>query len=170
MTSSNPYLTAKALAKKRFSIPVVLLCSLFGAAVTYSAVELFMKGETLAGVMSCFIFAATMTPVYRIFRHAYRRISARRISEALIPLTDESLSFDQLQTVLASPKALHHIKALMGKGYLQNLKIDSRERMVALYVPEGAFIQWFCPGCGAKNSCRKGGVLRCKYCDQPFIK
>ena len=27
-----------------------------------------------------------------------------------------------------------------------------------------------CPGCGAKNRARKGGALRCKYCDQPMTK
>lgn len=170
MGSTNPYLTAKAVAKKRFATPIVLICALFGASVAYSTVELFLRGEIASGVISCFIFAATMTPVYRIFCHARKKFNARRIAEALMPLAEESLTFDQLQTVLASEKALPQIKALIGKGYLQNLQIDLEKRAVALYVPEGSFVQWICPGCGAKNRDRKGGVLRCKYCDQPFAK
>ena len=59
-------------------------------------------------------------------------------------------------------------KALIGKGYLQNLQIDLEERTVGLYVPEDAYAQWVCPNCGAKNRARKGGALRCKYCDQPM--
>ena len=59
------------------------------------------------------------------------------------------------------------LKALIGKGYLQNLQIDSTARTVALYVPEGSFTQWVCPGCGAKNLTRRGAPMRCRYCDQP---
>ena len=139
--ASNPYLTVKAVAKKRLATPIALVCAFFGVAVAYSTVELFLRGETGSGVISCFLFAAVMTPVYRIFRHAYRKLSARRIAEALIPL-----------------------------GYLQNLQIDLEERTVGLYVPEDAYAQWVCPNCGAKNRARKGGALRCKYCDQPVTK
>lgn len=164
---SNPYLTVKAVAKKRLATPIALVCAFFGVAVAYSTVELFLRGETGSGVISCFLFAAVMTPVYRIFRHAYRKLSARRIAEALIPLSEESLTFDQFQTVLSSEKAIQQIKTLIGKGYLQNLQIDLEERTVGLYVPEDAYAQWVCPNCGAKNRARKGGALLCKYCDQP---
>lgn len=167
---SNPYLTVKAVAKKRLATPIALVCAFFGVAVAYSTVELFLRGETGSGVISCFLFAAVMTPVYRYFCHTYRRISARHIAEALIPLSEEILTFDQLQAVLASEKALPQIKVLIGKGYLQNLQIDLDERIVALYVPADSFVQWVCPGCGAKNRNRKSGVMRCKYCDQPFAK
>ena len=167
---SNPYLTVKAVAKKRLATPIALVCAFFGVAVAYSTVDLFLRGEMGSGVISCFLFAAVMTPVYRTFRHAYRKLSARRIAEALIPLSEESLTFDQLQTVLSSEKAIQQIKTLIGKGYLQNLQIDLAERTVALYVPEDSFVRWVCPGCGAKNRARKGGALRCKYCDQPFAK
>ena len=135
--------------------------------MAYSTVELFLRGETGSGVISCFLFAAVMTPVYRIFRHAYRKLSARRIAEALIPLSEESLTFDQLQTVLSSEKAIQQIKTLIGKGYLQNLQIDLEERTVGLYVPEDAYAQWVCSGCGAKNLARRGAPMRCRYCDQP---
>ena len=127
---SNPYLTVKAVAKKRLATPIALVCAFFGVAVAYSTVELFLRGETGSGVISCFLFAAVMTPVYRIFRHAYRKLSARRIAEALIPLSEESLTFDQLQTVLSSEKDIQQIKTLIGKGYLQNLQIDLEERTV----------------------------------------
>ncbi|MEF2700941.1 MAG: hypothetical protein U0N08_07280 [Oscillospiraceae bacterium] len=170
MGNTNPYLTAKAVAKKRFTLPIVMICALFGAAVAYSTVDLFLQGEMGSGVISCFLFAATMTPVYRYFCHTYRRISARHIAEALIPLSEEILTFDQLQTVLSSEKAIQQIKTLIGKGYLQNLQIDLEERTVGLYVPEDAYAQWVCSNCGAKNRARKGGALRCKYCDQPMTK
>lgn len=164
---SNPYLTVKAVAKKRLATPIALVCAFFGVAVAYSTVELFLRGETGSGVISCFLFAAVMTPVYRIFRHAYRKLSARRIAEALIPLSEESLTFDRLETVLSSGKALEQIQSLIGKGYLQNLRIDSENRTVGLYMPEGSLVQWVCPGCGAKNLARRGGPMRCRYCDQP---
>ena len=165
--ASNPYLTVKAVAKKRLATPIALVCAFFGVAVAYSTVELFLRGETGSGVISCFLFAAVMTPVYRIFRHAYRKLSARRIAEALIPLSEESLTFDRLETVLSSGKALEQIQSLIGKGYLQNLRIDSENRTVGLYMPEGSLVQWVCPGCGAKNLARRGGPMRCRYCDQP---
>ena len=170
MGNTNPYLTVKAVAKKRLATPIALVCAFFGVAVAYSTVDLFLRGEMGSGVISCFLFAAVMTPVYRTFRHTYRKLSARRIAETLIPLSEESLTFDQLQTVLSSEKAIQQIKTLIGKGYLQNLQIDLAERTVALYVPEDSFVRWVCPGCGAKNRARKGGALRCKYCDQPFAK
>ena len=59
---------------------------------------------------------------------------------------------------------------LIGKGYLQNLQIDLQQRTVALYTPEASFVEWLCPGCGAKNRARRGGALRCQYCSQPFSK
>ena len=124
----------------------------------------------LDGVMGILIFAALATPVFRILRRAYRRACAHRIAGALLPLTEESLTFDRLGTVLSSGKALEQIQSLIGKGYLQNLRIDSENRTVGLYMPEGALVQWVCPNCGAKNRERRGGALRCKYCDQPFEK
>ena len=112
--------------------------------------------------MGIFLFAALITPVFRILRHAYRRACARRIAGALLPLTEESLTFDQLGTVLSSSKALEQLRSLIGTGYLQNLQINAVTRTVALYTPEGTFVQWICPGCGAKNS----GKF-CSECGRP---
>lgn len=42
--NTNPYLTAKAVAKKRFTLPIVRICALFGAAVAYSTVESVFAG------------------------------------------------------------------------------------------------------------------------------
>ena len=131
---------------------------------------MFSQGKTLAGVMGILIFAALATPVFRILRRVYRRACAHRIAGALLPLTEESLTFDRLGTVLSSGKALEQLKSLIGKGYLQNLQINAAERTVALYTPEGSFVQWICPGCGAKNLARRGGAQRCKYCDQPYAR
>ena len=168
MTSStNPYLTAKAAARKKTDPPVALVCAIFAAATASSTVKMFSQGETLAGVMGILIFAALATPVFRILRRVYRRACAHRIAGALLSLTEESLTFDRLGTVLSSGKALEQLKSLIGKGYLQNLQINAAERTVALYTPEGSFVQWICPGCGAKNRSRSGGAQRCKYCDQP---
>ncbi len=165
--STNPYLTAKASARKKTDPPVALVCAIFAAATASSTVTMFSQGKTLAGVMGILIFAALATPVFRILRRAYRRACAHRIAGALLPLTEESLTFDRLETVLSSGKALEQVQSLIGKGYLQNLRIDSENRTVGLYMPEGSLVQWVCPGCGAKNRARKGGALRCKYCDQP---
>ena len=164
---SNPYLTVKAVAKKRLATPIALVCAFFGVAVAYSTVELFLRGETGSGVISCFLFAAVMTPVFRILRRVYRRACAHRIAGALLPLTEESLTFDRLETVLSSGRALEQLQSLIGKGYLQNLRIDTENRTVGLYMPEGALVQWVCPGCGAKNLARRGAPMRCRYCDQP---
>ena len=168
MTSStNPYLTAKAAARKKTDTPVALVCAIFAAATASSTVKMFSQGKTLAGVMGILIFAALATPVFRILRRAYRRACAHRIAGALLPLTEESLTFDRLETVLSSGKALEQLQSLIGKGYLQNLRIDSENRTVGLYMPEGALVQWVCPGCGAKNLVRRGAPMRCRYCDQP---
>ena len=171
MTSgANPYLTAKAVTRKKASVPIVLVCAIFAAATASSTVKMFSQGKTLAGVMGILIFAALMTPVFRILRHAYRRACAHRIAGALLPLTEESLPFDRLGTVLSSGKALEQLQSLIGKGYLQNLRIDSENRTVGLYMPEGALVQWVCPGCGAKNLARRGGPMRCRYCDQLYAQ
>ena len=133
--ASNPYLTVKAVAKKRLATPIALVCAFFGVAVAYSTVELFLRGETGSGVISCFLFAAVMTPVYRIFRHAYRKLSARRIAEALIPLSEESLTFNQLQTVLSSEKAIQQIKTLIGNLFeLRREESRSKGRRAALQI------------------------------------
>ena len=168
--SKNPYLTAKAAARKKTDPPVALVCAIFAAATASSTVKMFSQGKTLAGVMGILIFAALATPVFRILCRAYRRACAHRIAGALLPLTEESLPFDRLETVLSSGKALEQIQSLIGKGYLQNLRINSENRTVGLYMPEGALVQWVCASCGAKNRERRGGALRCKYCDQPFEK
>ncbi len=168
MNSTNPYLTAKTTTRKKLDTPILLVCAIFAAATAPSAVKMFVQGKTLAGVFGILMFAALVTPIYRILRHAYNRLCARRIAEALLPLTDESLSFGQLQNVLPVKNALQTLKLLVGNGYLQNLRIDGDTRSVALYVPEGAFVQWVCPNCGAKNRSRRGRSMRCKYCDQPF--
>lgn len=168
MTSGkNPYLTEKAVARKKSAIPILLICGTFASAALISAAELFTEGEMLSGVMTLFMLAALMTPIVRIFLNIYRKACARRIAGALLPLTEESLTFDGLETVLSSGKALEQIQSLIGKGYLQNLRIDSENRTVGLYMPEGSLVQWVCPGCGAKNLARRGGPMRCRYCDQP---
>ena len=159
---TNPYLSAKAVAKKKTDIPVVLVCAIFAAATVSATITMFSQGKTLSGVMGIFLFAALITPVFRILRHAYRRACARRIAGALLPLTEKSLTFDQLGTVLSSSKALEQLRSLIGTGYLQNLQINAATRTVALYTPEGTFVQWICPGCGAKNS----GKF-CSECGKP---
>ena len=168
MTSgANPYLTAKAVTRKKASVPIVLVCGIFAAATVSATWTMFSEGKTLSGVMGILIFAALMIPVFRILQNTYRRICAHRIAGALLPLTEESLTFDRLETVLASGRALEQLQSLIGKGYLQNLRIDSENRTVGLYMPEGALVQWVCASCGAKNLARRGGPMRCKYCDQP---
>ena len=168
MTNSmNPYLTAKAAARKKTDLPAALVCAIFAAATVSSTLKMFSQGKTLAGVMGILIFAALATPVFRILRRAYRRACAHRIAGVLLPLTEESLTFDRLETVLASGRALEQLQSLIGKGYLQNLRIDTENRTVGLYMPEGSLVQWVCASCGAKNLARRGGPMRCRYCDQP---
>lgn len=157
----------KGLRQKKTDPPVALVCAIFAAATASSTVTMFSQGKTLAGVMGILIFAALATPVFRILRRAYRRACAHRIAGALLPMTEESLTFDRLETVLSSGKALEQIQSLIGKGYLQNLRIDSENRTVGLYMPEGSLVQWVCASCGAKNLARRGGPMRCRYCDQP---
>ena len=165
--STNPYLTAKAAARKKTDLPAALVCAIFAAATVSSTVKMFSQGKTLAGVMGILIFAALATPVFRILRRAYRRACAHRIAGVLLPLTEESLTFDRLETVLSSGRALEQLQSLIGKGYLQNLRIDTENRTVGLYMPEGSLVQWVCTSCGAKNLARRGGPMRCRYCDQP---
>ena len=65
--SKNPYLTAKA-ARKKTDPPVALVCAIFAAATASATVKMFSQGKTLAGVMGILIFAALVTPVFRILR------------------------------------------------------------------------------------------------------
>ena len=52
MTNSmNPYLTAKASARKKTDPPVALVCAIFAAVTASSTVKMFSQGKTLAGVM-----------------------------------------------------------------------------------------------------------------------
>lgn len=125
---TNPYLSAKAFIKKKTDIPVVLVCAIFAAATVSATIKMFSQGKTLSGVMGIFLFAALITPVFHILRHAYRRACARRIAGALLPLTEESLTFDQLGAVLASSKAFEQLRSLIGTGYLQNLQINAVTR------------------------------------------
>ncbi|MFR5852936.1 MAG: hypothetical protein ACLUE8_00560 [Lachnospiraceae bacterium] len=68
MTSStNPYLTAKAAARKKTDPPVALVCAIFAAATASSTVKMFSQGKALAGVMGILIFAALATPVFASF-------------------------------------------------------------------------------------------------------
>lgn len=143
--TTNPYLTKKAQEKKRLSIPVVAVCTIFGLGAASAGIDLFREGKTLSGVMAVLLLAALFTP-------------------------EESLTFDQLQTTLSSVKAPQKLRALVSGGYLQNLQINADERTVKLYTPEYEYVQWVCSGCGAKNRERKGGAMRCKYCDQPRAK
>ena len=62
------------------------------------------------------------------------------------------------------------LRALVCGGYLHFLLIIAVVRSVMLYTPEYEYVQWVCSGCGAKNRERKGGAMRCKYCDQPRAK
>ena len=155
--TTNPYLTKKAQEKRRLSIPVVAVCTIFGLGAASAGIDLFREGKTLSGVV-------------RTFAHYRRSADARRIAGTLLATPEESLTFDQLQTTLSSAKAPQKLRALVSGGYLQNLQINADERTVKLYTPEYEYVQWVCSGCGAKNRERKGGAMRCKYCDQPRAK
>lgn len=120
--------------------------------------------------MAVLLLAALFTPVVRTFAHYRRSASARRIAGTLLATPEESLTFDQLKTTLSSAKAPQKLRTLISGGYLQNLQINADERTVKLYTPEYEYVQWVCSGCGAKNRERKGGAMRCKYCDQPRAK
>lgn len=166
---TNPYLSAKAVAKKKRIFPLCWSVPFCGGDCLRDDKDVF-AGENAVRRDGYFLFAALITPVFRILRHAYRRACAHRIAGALLPLTEESLTFDQLGTVLSSSRALEQLRSLIGTGYLQNLQINAATRTVALYTPEGTFVQWICPGCGAKNSGRRGSTPRCQYCGQPYAK
>ena len=165
--TTNPYLTKKAQEKRRLSIPVVAVCTIFGLGAASAGIDLFREGKTLSGVMAVLLLAALFTPVVRTFAHYRRSASARRIAGTLLATPEESLTFDQLQTTLSSAKAPQKLRALVSGGYLQNLQINADERTVKLYTPEYEYVQWVCSGCGAKNRERKGGAMRCKYCHNP---
>ena len=48
--NTNPYLTAKAAARKKTDSLVALVCAIFAAATASSTVKMFSQGKTLAGV------------------------------------------------------------------------------------------------------------------------
>ena len=165
----NPYSTQEAAQRKKCDIIILLICGLFAAADVSAVINLFSDGKALAAVIGIIFLAALIMPIVRTLVHAFRAASAKRIAEALAPLTVEALTFEQFQSAVSSGNALKQLKSLIGKGYLQNLQINPETQTITLYSPENAFIQWVCPNCGAKNRERKGGALRCKYCEQPFV-
>ena len=67
--STNPYLTAKAVARKKTDPPVALICAIFAAATASATVTMFSQGKTLSGVMGirdrsfAFFAAHTAEPV-----------------------------------------------------------------------------------------------------------
>ena len=131
--TTNPYLTKKAQEKRRLSIPVVAVCTIFGLGAASAGIDLFREGKTLSGVMAVLLLAALFTPVVRTFAHYRRSASARRIAGTLLATPEESLTFDQLQTTLSSAKAPQKLRALVSGGYLQNLQMcdgDSGKRVL----------------------------------------
>ena len=74
---TNPYLTKKAQEKRRLSIPVVAVCTIFGLGAASAGIDLFREGKTLSGVMAVLLLAALFTPVVRTFAHYRRSASAR---------------------------------------------------------------------------------------------
>ena len=77
--TTNPYLTKKAQEKRRLSIPVVAVCTIFGLGAASAGIDLFREGKTLSGVMAVLLLAALFTPVVRTFAHypAHRGDAAR---------------------------------------------------------------------------------------------
>ena len=74
---TNPYLSAKAVAKKKTDIPVVLVCAIFAAATVSATITMFSQGKTLSGVMGIFLFAAHSSPcIPQSLRAPYRRRAA----------------------------------------------------------------------------------------------
>ena len=55
--STNPYLTAKAVARKKTDPLVALICAIFAAATASATVTMFSQGKTLSGVMGMLGFA-----------------------------------------------------------------------------------------------------------------
>lgn len=86
---ANPYLSAKAVAKKKRIFPLCWSVPFCGSDCLRDDNDV-SQGKTLSGVMGIFLFAALITPVFRILRHAYRRACARRIAGALLPLTEKA--------------------------------------------------------------------------------
>lgn len=169
---TNPYLSAKAVAKKKTDIPVVLVCAIFAAATVSATITMFSQGKTLSGVMGIFLFAALITPVFRILRHAYRRACAHRIAGALLPLTEESLTFDQLGTVLSSSRALEQLRSLIGTGYLQNLQINAATRTGLRCTRRRAHSCSGSAPAAARRTAADAAArhARCTYCGQPYAK
>ena len=59
--TTNPYLTKKAQEKRRLSIPVVAVCTIFGLGAASAGIDLFREGKTLSGVMAVLLLAALFT-------------------------------------------------------------------------------------------------------------
>lgn len=166
---TNPYLSAKAVAKKKRIFPLCWSVPFCGGDRLRDDNDVF-AGENAVrrdgyfpircAHNACLSHSSPCIP--QSLRAPYRRRAA--------PADRKSLTFDQLGTVLSSSKALEQLRSLIGTGYLQNLQINAATRTVALYTPEGTFVQWICPGCGAKNSGRRGSAPRCTYCGQPYAK
>ena len=63
--TTNPYLTKKAQEKRRLSIPVVAVCTIFGLGAASAGVDLFREGKTLSGVMAVLLLDNSAADVMR---------------------------------------------------------------------------------------------------------
>ena len=63
--TTNPYLTKKAQEKRRLSIPVVAVCTIFGLGAASAGIDLFREGKTLSGVMAVLLLDNSAADVMR---------------------------------------------------------------------------------------------------------
>ena len=134
--------------------------------------DVFSEGKTLAGVMAVFCMLAALVrrrSCASFAAHTGRAPAPAASRGRCSPLPEESLTFDQLQTVAFLRQSASNSSRC---AHRQRIPAESEDRLGKSHgedciCPRARLVQWVCASCGAKNRARRGGPMRCKYCHQP---
>ena len=172
----NPYLPEKAEDSPGWHKPVFWLILFLTGLLIKIDIDFIIEKDWSTAVVGMGLIALCAWPVVRIAQRWYYGSHARKLADIFMEMTEESVSFKQLNGRLLKPdkKLAEHVKRLLEKRNLQNLYIDYDKNAVVLAVPsprvqKREFVQMECPNCGAKNQVIRGRVGRCAYCESPLI-
>ena len=167
------YLTARSEKSRAWELPVLaLLILLIIASVSVTGDYLRENPGDLW--VPLLLLALFIYPAYRIVRTRYYRWLARKIAGRLDQIPVQTVPLDDLDIELSEKDAQRKIRKLLDSFFLQNLRVDSKERQLLLLAENEAVVEQVgmevvCPYCGAKNRIIRGRVSICEYCRQELV-
>ena len=134
----NKYLTAQAVKKRGWEIPVGILSIILTVIAIETWIEDSPVDESFLTWMTAHLFVVGLMalPLYFIVRHRLRQRDARRIADKLITRTEPSIPLVALDQVLGMKGAARTIEDLKAKGFLQRLESDGESLLLDNPEPE----------------------------------